>query len=98
MEIHFTGHNIDVTSALQNIVEKKFKKIERHFDNDITSAHVTFHIEKLANIAEITIHVAGAEMHARAEAEDMYKAIDLMINKLHKQVMKYKEKRENHRE
>ena len=98
MKIHFTGHNIEVTPALHDIVEKKFERIQRHFDNDITSTHVTFSVEKLNNIAEITIHIAGAEMHARAEAEDMYKAIDLMINKLHKQVMKHKEKKDNHRE
>ena len=95
MEIQFTGHNIDVTSALENIVKKKFAKIKHHCEN-ITSAKMIFRVEKLNNIAEITIHIAGAEIHARAESENMYKAIDLMINKLHKQVMKHKEKKEHH--
>jgi putative sigma-54 modulation protein len=98
MKINFTGHNIEITPALHDIIEKKFHRIENHFKHQITSANVILNVEKLINLAEITVHISGAEIHAKAEADDMYKAIDLMIDKLHTQIMKCKAKEANHRE
>jgi putative sigma-54 modulation protein len=96
-QIAFIGHNLDVTDALKDLVNTKFKKIKRHFDN-ITSAHVTFTIEKLENIAEATIHVPGHQLHAKAKSADMYKSIDKMMQDLDRQVIKHKEKISNHRD
>lgn len=97
MHINFTGHNIEVTKALQNLVESKFTKIKRHFDN-ITSAHVVFEVEKHEKKVEATIHIPGHQLHASGKSDDMYKAIDQMIAALDKQVIKYKEKMNEHRE
>ena len=97
MQINFTGHSIEVTPALRDLVESKFEKIQRHFDH-ITSAHVTFHVQKLQNTAEITIHVPGQQLHSTGKSDDMYKAIDDMINGLDRQILKHKEKQRDHRE
>ncbi|KTC78115.1 ribosome hibernation promoting factor [Legionella brunensis] len=97
MQISFTGHNVEVTPALRAFTADKFNKLERHFDR-ITSIHVVFDIEKLSQIAEATIQVAKGELHARAESEDMYAAIDALIDKLDRQLIKHKEKIREHRE
>ncbi len=97
MQISFTGHNVEVTSALREFTEEKFNKLERHFDK-ITSIHVVFDIEKLTQIAEASVQIARAELHARAESEDMYSAIDALIDKLDRQLIKHKEKMRAHRD
>lgn len=97
MHIDFSGHGIEVTKALQNLVESKFTKIKRHFDN-ITSAHVVFEKERHEKKIEATIHIPGHQLHASAKSDDMYKAIDKMIDALDKQVIKHKEKMNEHRE
>lgn len=98
MKINFTGHDMEITPALRQLVEKKFQRIERHFNHNIINANVILSVQKLNNIAEITILVKGAEINAKAEDEDMYKAIDKMINKLNRQIMKLKDKMVGHQE
>ena len=97
MQINFTGHNLEVTPALRTLVEHKFEKIQKHFDN-ITSAHVTFNVQKLENTAEITIHIPGHQLHSTGKSDDMYKAIDEMISALDRQILKHKEKQRDHRD
>lgn len=97
MQINFTGHNVEVTPALRTYTEDKFNKLARHFDK-ITSIHVVFDIEKLSQIAEASIMISKGELHARSESEDMYASIDSLIDKLHRQLIKHKEKIRDHRE
>lgn len=66
-------------------------KLTRHFDN-ITTGQVTLTVEKGRQVAEATIHVTGTDIHAKSEHDDMYAAIDLMTDKLDRQVLKHKEK------
>jgi putative sigma-54 modulation protein len=96
MQLNFTGHSLEVTPALKDLVNSKFEKIQRHFDH-ITSANVTFSVQKLENLAEITIHVPGHQLHSSGKADDMYKAIDEMISGLDRQIIKHKEKLKNHK-
>lgn len=91
MQINITGHRMDVTPAIRAFTEEKFEKLERHYDH-ITAIHVVFDVEKLRQIAEATIFVSKAELHASAESEDLYAAIDLLIDKLNRQLIKHKEK------
>lgn len=91
MQITFTGHRIEVTSSLKHFTEEKFQKLEHHFEK-LTSIHVVFDVEKLRQIAEATILISKGEVHASAESENMYTAIDLLVDKLDKQLMKHKEK------
>ncbi|TAL60192.1 MAG: ribosome hibernation promoting factor [Legionella sp.] len=97
MQINITGHRMDVTPALRAFTEEKFDKLERHFDH-ITSIHVVFDVEKLRQIAEATVLVNKAELHASSESEDMYAAIDSLVDKLNRQLIKHKEKLRDHRD
>lgn len=91
MNITISGHHVDITESLQACVDDKMNRITRHFDS-ITSAQVTLTVEKNRQLAEATIHVSGADIHAHAEHDDMYTAIDTMVDKLDRQVLKHKEK------
>lgn len=96
MQINFTGHRLEVTPALKTFTKEKFNKLERHFDK-ITAINIVFDVEKLRQIAEATILISKAELHASAESEDMYAAIDTLVDKLDRQLIKHKEKTREHR-
>ena len=91
MQIHITGHRMDVTPAIRAFTEEKLKRLERHFDH-ITAIHVVFDVEKLRQIAEATVFISKGELHASSESEDLYAAIDTLIDKLNRQLIKHKEK------
>jgi len=95
MQINLAGHHVEITSSLREYVTTKFTKLERHFDH-INNVHIVLTVEKLKQSAEATIHLKGNELFASANNEDMYKAIDSLIDKLDKQVLKYKGKINNH--
>jgi putative sigma-54 modulation protein len=96
MQISLTGHHVDITEAMRNHVESKFERVGRHFDH-VIDVHVILSVEKLRQKAEATIHVNGAKVFAETVHEDMYAAIDGLIDKLDRQVLKYKEKKSNYR-
>lgn len=95
MQINLTGHHIEITDSLRNYVDTKFSKLERHFDH-ISNVHVILNVEKLNQKAEATVHLSGAEVFASSEDTDMYAAIDSMVDKLDRQVIKHKEKLKKH--
>jgi putative sigma-54 modulation protein len=97
MHIDITGHHIEITPALRKFTEEKFEKLTHHGCH-INSIHVTFTVEKLSHLAEATIHVKKAEVHAHTESDNMYSAIDLLIDKLDRQLIKHKEKSLDHRD
>ncbi|KAA0692468.1 ribosome-associated translation inhibitor RaiA [Halopseudomonas laoshanensis] len=94
MQLNLSGHQLDITDALRDYVNEKMSRLERHFDK-ITNVQVTLEVEKLRQKAEATLHVAGGEVVANAEHTDMYAAIDLLTDKLDRQLIKYKEKNLN---
>ena len=96
MQISITGHHIDITPALRTYVDNKFNRLERHFDR-MTNIHVILSIEKERQKAEATIHVSRGNVFADEEHEDMYAAIDGLVDKLDRQLKKHKEKLTNHR-
>jgi putative sigma-54 modulation protein len=95
MQINFTGHHVDVTPAIRNYTTEKFERLKPLGDK-ITSVNVIFDVEKIMQIAKATLHVSGAEIHARSESEDLYSAIDLLVDKLKQQMTKHKEKQKDH--
>lgn len=95
MQLNVSGHHVEVTTALRDYVENKFERLQRHFDQ-ITNTEVTLIVEKLVQKAEATIHVAGADIFAAAESDDMYAAIDALVDKLDRQLIKHKEKARGH--
>ncbi|HHH38830.1 MAG TPA: ribosome hibernation promoting factor [Sedimenticola sp.] len=96
MQISLTGHHVDITEALRSYVESKFERLERHFDH-VTKVHVVLSVEKLRQKAEATLHVNGADIFAECVEEDMYAAIDGLVDKVDRQLKKHKEKNANHR-
>lgn len=95
MQINISGHHVDVTSALRTYVSNKMKRIERHFDHMI-NIHVVLGVEKERQRAEATVQVSGARLFADAEHDDMYAAIDVLCDKLDRQIKKHKEKLTDH--
>lgn len=95
MQINLTGHHVEITDALRDYVTTKFDKLERFFEH-INNVHVVLNVEKLQQIAEATLHVNNGEIHAKADSENMYAAIDSLTDKLIKQLTKHKEKMNNH--
>lgn len=95
MQIDLTGHHVDITPALRDYVNDKFERLERHFDN-VTDVHVILSVEKVRHKAEATIQVSGGNLFADSTEEDMYAAIDGLVDKLDRQVKKHKEKLTDH--
>lgn len=95
MQIDITGHHIDITDSLRDYVNQKMERVERHFDI-VSQAHVILSVEKQRQKAEATLMIKGSRVFADAVAEDMYAAIDSLIDKLDRQVKKHKEKLTNH--
>lgn len=91
MNINITGHHVEVTPPIREYVIGKLDRVIRHFDQ-VTSVHVVLSVQKLQQKAEITVHVKGKDIFADAEDADLYAAIDLLADKLDRQVLKHKEK------
>ena len=96
MQVNLTGHHVDITEPLRAYVDEKIARLERHFDH-VTNVHVILSVEKLVQKAEATVHIAGADVFADAVHQDMYAAIDALVDKLDRQVLRHKEKLKNHR-
>jgi len=96
LPIQLSGHDVEVTPALRDFVDKKFERLQKHA-HDITTIHVFLEVKKLTQMAEATVHVKGLEIFAKAESEDMYKTINLLVDKLVRQLEKHKGKNESHR-
>lgn len=97
MQIEISGQNVDITQALRAYVTEKLERLERHFGN-LISARVVLRIERVEHMVEATVSVGGRtnDIHAVAVAEDMYAAIDALIDKLDRQVRRHKEKVTDH--
>ncbi len=96
MQISVTGRHLEVTDSLKAHVESKFEKLERHFDK-VTDVHVILGVEKMDQKAEATVQISGAKLFAEDHQEDMYVAIDNLVDKLDRQIIKHKEKVGSHR-
>ncbi len=91
MQITITGQNIDVTPALKSYTEEKVQKVRRYLNTTI-NAHVILKVEKLDQIAEVTIHANGVDLHGEDKSENMYAAIDGVMDKIDRQAKKFKGK------
>lgn len=91
MQVNISGHHIEVTDSMRDYVNSRLEKLERHVDH-ITNVQVTLSVEKTRQKAEAQIHLKGTQIHADATHDDLYAAIDLMNDKLDRQLLKHKEK------
>ncbi|MFT3801942.1 MAG: ribosome-associated translation inhibitor RaiA [Burkholderiaceae bacterium] len=95
MNLSISGHHVEVTPAIRNYLIQKLERVTRHFEQ-VIDVSALLSVEKLEQKAEVTIHVRGKEIFAESIDADMYAAIDTLIDKLDRQVIKYKTKRQEH--
>lgn len=99
MNLTITGHHLEVTPSIKSYVTEKLGKVSNHFD-DIVDAKVTLsvekHKEKDGQHAECTLHLKGVDLFAESTNADLYAAIDEMVGKLDRQVLRHKEKIQSH--
>lgn len=91
MNLHLTGRHMEITPAIREYATGKFGKIKRHFDN-VIDVHIILSVEKLKQKAEATVHVSGKDVFVECEDENLYAAIDALVDRLDRQVLKHKEK------
>lgn len=94
MQIDITGHQLDVTTSMRDYFNSKFERIKRHFDQ-VINVHAILSVEKINHKAEATMHINGRTLFAESVQEDLYAAIDLLIDKLDKQIRRHKDKTTN---
>ena len=96
MNLHLTGHHLDITPAIRDYVIAKVGRVNRHFDH-VIDVSVVLSVDKLQQKVEATVHVRGKDLHAQSIDVDMYAAIDALADKLDRQLLKYKEQLKDHR-
>ena len=100
MNLTISGHHLDVTPALRDYVVAKMERVTRHFDQ-VVDMTVVLSVEKLKDkeqrqMAEVTLHVKGKDLHAESASEDLYAAIDQLVDKLDRQVIRHKDRVQDH--
>lgn len=95
MNLQIHGNHIEVTPALRDYVAGKLERIERHFDQ-VIDATVQLTVEKLHQRAEITLRLRGNNIHVESVESDMYAAVDTLVDKLDRQVLRHKDRVKGH--
>lgn len=94
MNLHITGHHVTVTPAIRDYVETKMQRITRHFDHVIDS-QVMLSVEPLKHRAEVTLHIPGKDIHCESTQENLYAAIDMLVDKVDRKVIQHKDRMQN---
>ena len=95
MNLQISGHHLEVTPAIHDYVLEKIGRVVRHFDN-VIDVNVILSVEKLKQKAEVTVHLSGKDVHVEANEDDLYAAIDVLADKLDRQIQRHKEKLKDH--
>ena len=100
MNLTISGHHLEVTPPLRSYVAGKLDRITRHFDQ-VVDVKVLLSIENQTEKerrqkAECNIHVKGNDMFAESAHEDMYAAVDELVDKLDRQVVRHKDRLQSH--
>ena len=93
MNLNVSGHHLALTPAIRSYVSGKLKRVRRHFAH-VIDAHVILSVSKFRQKAEVTLHVRSKDFHCESEHADLYAAIDLLVDKLDRQVLRYKSRRD----
>ena len=96
MNLNLSGHHLVITPAIRDYVIHKLVRVTRHFDH-VIDVNVVLSVDKLRQQVTANLHIRGKEIHAECVEPDMYAAIDALADKLDRQVLKHKEKRNGHR-
>jgi putative sigma-54 modulation protein len=95
MNLSISGHHVSVTPALREYVTHKVERITRHFDH-VIDMNVFLSVDKQGQKAEIKVHVKGRDLFAQASNDSLYAAIDLLVDKLDRQVIDHKTRSNDH--
>jgi putative sigma-54 modulation protein len=100
MNFKLSGHHLEITPPLREYVETKLERVIRHFDQ-VIGVNVLLTVDNQTEKdkrqrAEINVHLKGKDIFVEARHEDLYAAIDLLVDKLDRQVIKHKDKVQNH--
>lgn len=95
MNLQVSGHHLEITPAIRAYITEKLTRITRHFDH-VIDVNVILSVDKLAQKIEATVHVRGKDIHVECIHGDMYAAIDGLADKLDRQILKHKEKANDH--
>lgn len=96
MNLNLTGHHIQITPAIREYMASKLQRITNHFDY-VIDVNVIMSIEKLDQKVEANVHVRGKDIFCESTDTDMYAAIDSLIDKLDRTIIKHKERNLDHR-
>lgn len=91
MNLNITGHHLEVTPAMRSYVEDKLARVMRHFDH-VIGVSVVLSVEKLRQKAEVNVHLPGKDIYVEHVDGDMYAAIDALVDKLDRQILRHKQK------
>lgn len=91
MQLSVKGRNLEVTDALRTYAEEKVQRMGRYLDG-IVSGHVVLSVEKHRQIAEVTLRVRDLTVRAEESTDDLYSSIDLVAEKLERQILRHKER------
>jgi putative sigma-54 modulation protein len=95
MNLTVSGHHVTVTPAIRGYVQSKLERVARHFDQ-VIDISVILSVQKLRQKAEVTMRVPGKDIYVESDDEDLYAAIDLLADKLDRQVLKHKDQLQAH--
>ncbi|HDP79370.1 MAG TPA: ribosome-associated translation inhibitor RaiA [Spirochaetes bacterium] len=96
MKIIITGRRMEISPSLKDYVEKKLEKLEKYF-NQLIDIHVVMNVEKLDHMVDVMVNGDGVQFYALEKSGDMYSSIDLIVDKIEKQIVRFKEKQSGHK-
>ncbi len=91
MQLSVKGRSLEITPAIRAYAEEKLSRLTRYLEN-IVSMHVVLAVNKHRQIAEVTLRVRDLTIRAEEESDDLYSSIDLVVEKLERQILRYKER------
>jgi len=96
MKINITARHFELTQALEDHIRDRLWTLKKYFER-LINAHVILSVEKYRQIAEITLRVSGLTLASKGKSENMYTSIDQAVDKLERQVKRYKQRLANHK-
>ena len=91
MNLQLTGHQLEITPAIRSYVTSKLERITRHFDQ-VIEVNVILSVDKLQQRIEANVHLRGRDIFCESVDQDMYAAIDGLVDKLDRQIIRHKER------
>jgi putative sigma-54 modulation protein len=95
VQLNITFRNLDASDALKDYAREKIERVHKYLDS-AGEAHVVLSLERHLHHADITIHAGSFILRGREKSEDMYASIDLAMDKIERQLRRYKEKLKHH--